>query len=86
MSNEEELPAKHLCEVCYIEYDIADTFSMNCGHRFCKECYTMYVKNAISQGPDAILAKCPRYKCTNLISRSIFIELLDSKEDKDRYD
>ena len=69
---------KHLCEVCYIEYDFADTFSMDCGHRFCRQCYTMYVQNAISQGPEAIVAKCPRYKCSNIISRSIFMQLLDT--------
>lgn len=32
MENEAPTAEKHLCEVCYIEYDITDTFSMNCGH------------------------------------------------------
>ena len=77
---------KYLCEVCFMEYPVGDTYAMHCEHRFCKVCFGMYIKSALDSGPDCISASCPKYKCKNIVPRSVFYDLLESQEDKDKYD
>ena len=60
-----------LCKVCY---DDASTegFSLGCGHTFCTGCYEGYLRNQVSEGPLCVIARCPEYKCNQVIPPSVF--------------
>lgn len=50
---------------------------MECGHIFCRDCYSGHVHAMMSQGPEAVMATCPMQGCKLIIPESIFREVLD---------
>lgn len=52
-----------LCEVCYDEEDTKETLALSCNHRYCKDCYTAYIKQKISSVS----------RCANNFSRAVLI-------------
>ena len=41
------------CDVCMDDVDVADTFAMPCGHRFCASCWVDAAANAVADGERA---------------------------------
>lgn len=64
--------ANFTCEVCYLSSsDIGDgkeknpkinTLALACGHRFCQDCYTMYIEGKIKEGESRKL-QCMKENC-----------------------
>jgi ariadne-1 len=65
------------CRICYDE--TANAFSMGCGHKFCRPCYSDYLASQVSDGPPCIIAHCPEYKCTQIVTSSVFHALLGDR-------
>ena len=76
---------KFLCRVCYDEFDIGISVHLGCNHAFCRECFSKYLSTQINDGPACILARCPEFKCKQLITKGIVHTLL-SPEDIAKYD
>lgn len=64
------------CRICYDECPLTASFSLGCGHLFCRPCYTGYLTAQISDGPVCILAHCAQHKCKQAITRSVYTSLL----------
>jgi ariadne-1 len=65
------------CRICYDE--TANAFSMGCGHKFCRPCYSEYLTGQVNDGQSCIIAHCPEFKCTQLVTSSVFHSLLGNR-------
>jgi ariadne-1 len=65
------------CRICYD--DTANAFSMGCGHKFCRPCYSEYLSGQVNDGQCCIIAHCPEFKCTQLVTPSVFHSLLGNR-------
>jgi ariadne-1 len=74
------LSGKFKCRICYDENDLSDSFSLGCGHPFCKSCFAEYLRNAITDGGSCITVKCPEHKCKQVVTKSIVHGMLNSEE------
>lgn len=64
------------CEVCYENMCRIDTFSFECGHKFCFECVKDYFTLCISEKSLDKL-KCLNKNCQNIISNPKLLSFLD---------
>ena len=72
------------CRICCDDVDQHTSLSLGCEHKFCRPCYSEYLKNQVSEGPACIRAHCPQHKCMQSVPRSFFVHLLDPSM-SDRY-
>ena len=80
-----QLQDKFLCQICYDETDISESFALGCGHRFCKCCFSEYLRSEISNGSSCVTTKCPEHKCKQIVTKSVVHQLLHPQE-ASRYD
>lgn len=73
------------CRICYDEVDISETFALGCKHAFCRNCFSEYLRSAVSDGASCVSAHCPEHKCKQLITKTIVHGLL-GPEDSAKYD
>jgi len=66
------------CRICYDE--TSNLFSMGCGHKFCRSCYTEYLASLVGDGQSCIIGHCPEFKCTQLVTPSVFHALLGDRQ------
>lgn len=74
------------CRICCDCCDVGTFFSLGCGHKFCRPCYSEYLRNQVNDGPSCIQAHCPEHKCSQAVTKSVFRALLVNPEDAVRYD
>lgn len=76
-----------VCKVCYDEPPLKDCFSLGCGHVFCKECFSHFLHNQISEGPTCVSASCPEHKCPQRITEGVYLRFLRAAaaDDYQRY-
>lgn len=65
------------CRICYD--DTTSTFSMGCGHKFCRPCYSEYLSSQINDGQTCIIAHCPEFKCSQMVTSAVFHNLLKDR-------
>ena len=58
------------CLTCYEEND--NCFSLSCGHQFCGDCWSEYLKEKLKSPLGALQAKCPQEKCTCIVGEEIY--------------
>lgn len=73
-----------VCEICFEDEDGLQTYAMECGHRYCAECYTRYLTQKIKDEGEAARIQCPRQGCNRVID-SKTIDLLLSEELSERF-
>ena len=56
-------------------------FSLNCGHQFCAECWTNYLKEKIRNPPEALRATCPQNGCTCIVYERLYEHYLRNLND-----
>ena len=59
------------CPICMTDYSPKESFTLACGHMFCKECMSQYVTVAISGGPACTVLACPENKCNSKVTSDI---------------
>jgi hypothetical protein len=66
------------CRICFDDScDVHNnSVCVGCGHLFCRDCYTEYVRTQIQDGPSCIIMRCPQHKCHEKISMSVVKLLL----------
>ena len=70
----------NICLICSNEKNNS-FFALNCGHQFCGECWTEYLKEKIKYPLEALQVKCPQDGCTCIIYESIYRKYLkDNKK------
>jgi len=73
-----------MCDICCEDEAGLQTFAMKCGHRFCVDCYTHYLRQKIKDEGEAARIKCPGDGCNRIVD-SKSLDLLVSADLKDRY-
>ena len=54
-------------------------YSLNCGHQFCGECWTEYLKEKIKFPLNALKVKCPQKDCTCIVYEKLYSKFLNDK-------
>ena len=71
------------CLICFEDKN-DKFFSLNCGHQFCSDCWTEYLKEKIKSPLSALQAKCPQNGCTCVVYEKIYQKYLTDKKSLDR--
>lgn len=76
------------CVICYCDYTVSDGVCLRgCGHTFCQECFTTYVRTKTKDGevlPNQM--KCPTGKeCDSPLVQADVLACLDTPQEQDRY-
>lgn len=78
MAPEAGVNAQTMCHICY-EFTSENMAKFSCGHQYCKECFTAYIDNAISQR-NLRNIRCPHYNCYDRELSAHELEAFISKE------
>ena len=57
--------AELVCGICTMSVAVDSTFSLDCEHRFCLDCWSMYISHKVSDTALALYATCPQPDCAN---------------------
>ena len=66
------------CLTCYEEKN-DNFYSLSCGHQFCSDCWTEYLKEKLKTPLSALNAKCPQYKCTCSVGEEVYKKYITDK-------
>ena len=69
------------CPICYGELE-NDKIGLKCGHLFCKDCYTEYLKTRLEDPLTVIASPCPNKGCNLIVTSDIFAKCLKSLPDE----
>ena len=67
------------CLTCYEEKN-DDFFNLSCGHQFCSECWTEYLKEKLKSPLGALEVKCPQYECTCIVREEVYKKFIKDKD------
>ncbi len=73
------------CDSCYDEFTPKKenwVAISECKHYLCRDCYTYYLSNEVSKGPECAVAHCPHATCHMIVPSEIFQRLLMPQEFK----
>ncbi|WPH00088.1 E3 ubiquitin-protein ligase dbl4 [Acrodontium crateriforme] len=73
-----------VCDICCEDTPGLPTFAMQCGHRFCVDCYRQYLAQKIKEEGEAARIKCPGDGCHKIIDAKS-LDLLVTSDLTDRY-
>eukprot|EP01084_Bolivina_argentea_P097605 175455_1 len=74
------------CNICINDVKISSTFSLDCNHRFCNDCWSDYIVSTInSKSFNSIFITCPGHKCNTPI-KNIIIKQFTDKSQYNKYE
>ena len=61
-----EFSHNQVCGICYDDTENSETFSMECGHVFCRDCWVSFLETSATAGsPMSFLnVRCPQHDCS----------------------
>ena len=62
------------CLICFADYPPNETRSAHCGHAYCVDCYSGFVKAAIEGGTACLDLRCPTPKCGAAVPEAVALE------------
>lgn len=69
-----------VCMIDYMPIEKYESFTADCSHTICQECYECYLQEKISSGPGCIFACCPQLGCSSPISLDLVNKVCKEKE------
>ena len=54
---------QNYCRICLDDCDSNNLYSLQCNHKFCRDCYGGYLNSVIGDGPICVTATCPEHQC-----------------------
>ena len=78
-----EVTKAYECPICCEDGNL-ETFAMDCGHRFCRDCYERYVEEKIVDEGDVRRMVCPGEKCHIALGESV-VQMLVQEHVFQRY-
>jgi len=73
------------CEICMADYTTKLMIGLDCGHKFCKSCWTNFLKGKIIDEGQSQTISCPSYECDILVDDELVMNLIQDKQVKERY-
>lgn len=73
------------CQICYLSYPDKDMASLECMHKFCKECWREYLKTKIIDEGMGLTIACAAHKCDILVDDITVMSLVDNPMVKAKY-
>ncbi len=68
------------CNICVGDVKIMDTFSLDCSHRFCNECWSDYIISTINNKSfNSIFITCPGHICQTPIKNIYIKQFINNK-------
>lgn len=69
------------CLICYEDEkeNQNNLYSLNCGHKFCEECWAEYLKEKIKYPLNALQVKCPQKNCSCIVYEELYSKFLKDK-------
>ena len=67
------------CLICYEEKN-ENFYSLGCGHQFCQDCWTDYLKEKLKTPLGALHARCPQNECTCIVGEEVYTKFLKDKD------
>ena len=75
----------NICLTCFDEKN--DTFfSLVCGHQFCGECWTEYLKEKLKNPLGCLSVKCQQSGCTCIVPESVYKKFIQDKSQLEKLD
>ena len=72
------------CTICYDDEPGTETYALKCGHRYCVDCYRLYLATKIKDEGEAARIQCPTQGCHQVVD-SKSMDLLVTAELRARY-
>lgn len=72
------------CRICFMEVPASESLGAPCGHMFCKDCYNMYLDNAVEER-QCVCATCPEDKCTTVVPPNLWTRALEDPAKLQKY-
>jgi len=79
-----ELPSSHSeteieCPICLDDVPTSQSFSLGCGHWFCRTCFEYYLEDQVkTKAEQCVLSSCPEQKCSVKVTDAIVSKLLQN--------
>uniref|UniRef100_H2Y8G8 RBR-type E3 ubiquitin transferase n=1 Tax=Ciona savignyi TaxID=51511 RepID=H2Y8G8_CIOSA len=73
------------CEICCSSYSRSFMTGLNCGHIFCKGCWSQYLRTKIMDEGMSQTIPCPAYKCEIIVDDEIVMCLISEKKVRMKY-
>eukprot|EP01128_Nolandella_sp_AFSM9_P003276 TRINITY_DN1398_c0_g1_i2.p1 TRINITY_DN1398_c0_g1~~TRINITY_DN1398_c0_g1_i2.p1 ORF type:complete len:508 (-),score=45.73 TRINITY_DN1398_c0_g1_i2:100-1623(-) len=64
------------CPVCLEDVLGKNTFALNCGHRYCVDCWKSYLELNLTSTTDGSNSRCPHPQCNELVHEKAFKRLV----------
>lgn len=74
------------CLVCYTDYDESSLFSLQCGHRYCKDCWNQYLTGKIAEEGLTDQLLCMDPKCKLSVPDEIIMDIVLDPSVKTKYE
>lgn len=74
-----------ICDICCDDGPDMKTFAMDCGHRFCADCYGTYLTQKITEEGESVRIQCMAEECTVTVNGKA-VQLLVTPEVFKRYE
>ncbi|KAK9459968.1 uncharacterized protein V1516DRAFT_472680 [Lipomyces oligophaga] len=67
------------CDICCEDNEGLFTFALECGHRFCQDCYKQYITQKIMEEGESRNIQCPDGTCSIVVNNEVIKLLVDPK-------
>ncbi|KAK9470935.1 uncharacterized protein V1510DRAFT_398175 [Dipodascopsis tothii] len=74
-----DLPAGFMCEICCDDDDGLETMAIDCGHRFCLDCYRHYLTQKIVDEGESRNITCPGDGCRLVVNDGAIRLVVDDR-------
>lgn len=73
------------CEICYDDVNPKHMFEVDCGHRFCYNCWNEYLTTQIVESGLAEAISCAAHNCSILLDDETVLKLVKDSKVKTKY-
>eukprot|EP01083_Nonionella_stella_P126081 381436_1 len=71
------------CPQCYDDVRATESFSLQCNHQSCRNCWTDYIEERIRHGSDCVLTPCNFYQCNVIVPDDVIIQFVSDPKLRD---
>eukprot|EP00457_Paulinella_chromatophora_P002413 gb/GEZN01002418.1/.p1 GENE.gb/GEZN01002418.1/~~gb/GEZN01002418.1/.p1 ORF type:complete len:669 (-),score=121.03 gb/GEZN01002418.1/:187-2193(-) len=83
-NDDEDETTEIVCGFCFSDYPTKETYALNCGHRYCMDCWQGWANASFDKGHDCVFTECPfgtvKTKCHELMPPYFLAERLEPEK------